>query len=218
MNNSVNNNEVRFADIVQLVSITDLEGRITYANPEFCEIAGYTLEELVGQHHNIVRHPNMPKAAFADLWEKLKQGDSWRGMVKNRCKNGSFYWVDAYVTPLYENGVIKGYQSVRTCPTENQKVKAQQLYDNLNRGKSIRDIRANTSIKRLFSTMIIILACLVDWIYVDSIISIITLLMSFMLVFITFTEELVAFPNAAKKIKLLFEIDIWPLRSNTILQ
>lgn len=205
MNNSFNNNEVRFADTVQLVSITDLDGRITYANSEFCEVAGYALEELVGQHHNIVRHPNMPKAAFTDLWEKLKQGDSWRGMVKNRCKNGGFYWVDAYVTPLYENGAIKGYQSVRTCPTENQKVKAQQLYDELNRGKSISDIRANISIKRLFATIIIISACLVDWIYVDSIISIITLLMSFMLVFITFTEELVAFPKAAKKIKLLFD-------------
>jgi len=205
MNNSFNNNEVRFATTEQLVSITDLDGRITYANPEFCKVAGYELEELIGQHHNIVRHPNMPKAAFSDLWEKLKQGDSWRGMVKNRCKSGGFYWVDAYVTPLYEKGSITGYQSVRTCPTEEQKVKAQQLYDTLNRGKSIRDISANISLKRLFATMIIILSCAINWIYVGSIISIVTLLMSFLLVFITFSEELVSFPNAAKKVKLLFD-------------
>jgi len=205
MNNSFNNNEVRFAATEQLVSITDLDGRITYANPEFCRVAGYVLEELVGQHHNIVRHPNMPKAAFFDLWGKLKQGESWRGMVKNRCKSGSFYWVDAYVTPLYENGLITGYQSVRTCPTEDQKIKAQQLYDTLNSGKSIRDIRANISLKRLFATLIIVLSCVINWIYVGSIISIVTLLMSFILVFITFSEELVVFPNTAKKIKLLFD-------------
>ncbi|NQY89471.1 MAG: PAS domain-containing protein [Colwellia sp.] len=205
MNNSFNSSEVRFAETVQLVSITDLDGRITYANQEFCEVAGYTLDELIGQHHNIVRHPNMPKAAFADLWKKLKQGDSWRGMVKNRCKNGSFYWVDAYVTPLYENGTIKGYQSVRTCPSENQKVKAQQLYDQLNSGKKIHELSANISLKRMIATMIILSACLVNWMYVDAIISIITLLVSFILVFITFSEELVVFPKAVNKIKLLFD-------------
>ena len=205
MNNSFNSNEVKFAETEQLVSITDLDGRITYANTEFCQVAGYTLDELVGQHHNIVRHPNMPKAAFADLWEKLKQGDSWRGMVKNRCKNGSFYWVDAYVTPLYENGTIKGYQSVRTCPSENQKVKAQQLYDQLNSGKKISDLSANISLKRIIAIIIILSACLVNWMYVDAIISIITLLVSFLLVFIIFSEELVVFPKAVNKIKLLFD-------------
>ena len=205
MKNSFNGNEVRFSKTDQLVSITDLDGRITYANQEFCEVAGYRLEELLGQHHNVVRHPNMPKAAFADLWEKLKQGDSWRGMVKNRCKNGGYYWVDAYVTPLYENGIIEGYQSVRTCPTESQKVKAQQLYDKLNSGKPIGDIRANTSLKRILATMIITFACIVNWIYVDSIISIMILLISFLFVFITFSEELIVFPNTVTKIKLLFD-------------
>ena len=103
--------ERTFTEKEQLVSTTDLNGTITYANAEFCEIAGYSLDELIGQHHNIVRHPDMPKAAFKDLWEKLKRGDSWRGMVKNRCKNGDYYWVDAYVTPLLTNGKITGYQS-----------------------------------------------------------------------------------------------------------
>jgi PAS domain S-box-containing protein len=125
--------EKKFLASEQLVSITDLQGRITYANQEFCEIAGYSLEELVGQNHNIVRHPTMPKAAFADLWSKIQQEKSWRGMVKNRCKNGDYYWVDAYVTPIFENDKVVGYQSVRTCPSDNHKLKAQKLYDALNK-------------------------------------------------------------------------------------
>ena len=95
------NNEVTFSPSEQLVSVTDTQGVILYANDDFCRIAGYSQQELEGEHHNIVRHPDMPKAAFADLWQKLKRGDSWRGMVKNRCKDGRYYWVDAYVTPLY---------------------------------------------------------------------------------------------------------------------
>ena len=138
-------NEITFSDAEQLVSITDLQGRITYANDEFCKVSGYSFDELVGQHHNIVRHASMPKEAFSDLWQKLKRGDSWRGMVKNRCKAGGFYWVDAYVTPLYENNSVVGYQSVRTKPTDSQKQKAQQLYDGLNNGKSDRDFNANTA-------------------------------------------------------------------------
>ena len=152
---NISNNEKTFSDLEQLVSTTDLEGRITYANEEFCEIAGYSLDELKGQHHNIVRHPNMPKAAFGDLWDKLKQGSSWRGMVKNRCKNGDFYWVDAYVTPLYENNKIVGYQSVRTKPSENQKKKAQQFYDKLNNGKVIRDFNASINFKRIIALTVI---------------------------------------------------------------
>ncbi|MCQ4108662.1 PAS domain-containing protein [Aeromonas sp. JL9] len=80
--------EVEFADDIQLVSTTDLKGDITYANPAFCQVAGYRLEEMLGQHHNLVRHPDMPKAAFADLWAHLQAGKPWRGMVKNRCKDG----------------------------------------------------------------------------------------------------------------------------------
>ena len=139
--------ERTFTEHQQLVSTTDLNGTITYANPEFCEIAGYSLEELVGQHHNIVRHPDMPTAAFKDLWEKLKRGDSWRGMVKNRCKNGDYYWVDAYVTPLLKDGKISGYQSVRALPSNEQKAQAQKLYDKLNNNKPITDLHANTSFK-----------------------------------------------------------------------
>jgi PAS domain S-box-containing protein len=199
------NNEKFFSDSEQLVSITDLDGRITYANDEFCEVAGYTLEELTGQHHNIVRHPNMPTAAFSDLWDKLKRGESWRGMVKNRCKNGDFYWVDAYVTPLYENNKINGYQSVRTKPTENQKKKAQQYYDQLNNGKSNNDFSANTNLKRIFSLIIIILAFIANITIANPLISSTIFLSCIGLLFIIFYEELIRFPNTAATTKVSFD-------------
>ncbi|WP_429077202.1 methyl-accepting chemotaxis protein [Aeromonas veronii] len=123
--------EVEFADDIQLVSTTDLKGDITYANPAFCQVAGYRLEEMLGQHHNLVRHPDMPKAAFADLWAHLQVGKPWRGMVKNRCKDGRYYWVDAYVTPIYEDGKMVGYQSVRCRPAAEHKARASQMYKTL---------------------------------------------------------------------------------------
>lgn len=134
-------NEVTFSEDLQLVSTTDLNGVITYANPGFCQVAGYQLDEMVGQHHNIVRHPDMPKAAFADLWKHLKQGKPWRGMVKNRCKDGSYYWVDAYVTPIYDNGRVSGYQSVRCCPTPEHKARANAMY---------KELRAHENKKHVF--------------------------------------------------------------------
>ncbi|MBP8227732.1 MAG: PAS domain-containing protein, partial [Pararheinheimera sp.] len=105
--------EVQYDAGQELVSTTDTRGVITYANPAFCQVAGYSEDELVGKNHNLVRHPDMPAAAFADLWSHLKQGQSWRGMVKNRCKDGRYYWVDAFVTPIYQQQQLVGYQSVR---------------------------------------------------------------------------------------------------------
>ncbi|PAU79376.1 methyl-accepting chemotaxis protein [Halomonas salipaludis] len=96
-----------------LISRTDLKGRITYANPAFIEVSGFTHEELIGAPHNLVRHPDMPPEAFANLWQTLQAGETWRGMVKNRRKNGDHYWVDANVTPIIENGQVAGYTSVR---------------------------------------------------------------------------------------------------------
>ncbi|MFT2091559.1 methyl-accepting chemotaxis protein [Paraglaciecola sp. 2405UD69-4] len=119
----------------ELVSVTNTQGVIQYVNDPFCQVSGFSREELVGQNHNIVRHPSMPKAAFADLWSKLKSEQAWRGAVKNRCKNGKYYWVDAFVTPLYEQGSLIGYQSVRTTLTPEYKNKAETLYQQLNAGK-----------------------------------------------------------------------------------
>lgn len=118
-----------------IVTKTDLKGRILYANPEFVRLSGYTKEELLGQSHNIVRHPDMPAAAFADLWATIKAGKPWRSLVKNRCKNGDFYWVEAYVTPITENGKVTGYMSVRNKPTEQQKQQAEALYRAVNQGQ-----------------------------------------------------------------------------------
>lgn len=130
---SSNGNERKYSSSVRLISTTDLQGIITYANPEFCEVAGYTAEELIGRPHSIVRHKDMPPAAFADLWVHAKDSKPWMGMVKNRCKDGDYYWVKAYVTPLYDtNGAKVGYQSVRTRPTDDQIERAEKVYGKIN--------------------------------------------------------------------------------------
>lgn len=119
-----------------LVSRTDLNGNILFVNNDFERISGYSREELIGQSHNIVRHPDMPKAAFADLWRTLKAGEPWTGIVKNRCKNGQFYWVSANVSPFYENNQITGYISVRTKPLPEQIKAAEMAYAILNSNKN----------------------------------------------------------------------------------
>jgi aerotaxis receptor len=108
--------EYRLDDNDSIVSKTDLKGRITYVNPRFVEVSGYDEHELIGQPHNLVRHPDMPPAAFADLWTTIGAGKPWTGVVKNRRKNGDFYWVLANVTPVKEAGRVTGYMSVRTRP------------------------------------------------------------------------------------------------------
>jgi aerotaxis receptor len=119
-----------------IVTKTDLQSVITYVNESFLDISGFTREELIGQPHNMVRHPDMPPEAFADMWRVLKSGNPWRGMVKNRCKNGDFYWVDAYVTPLTENGRPIGYMSVRLIPARAQVTEAEALYAAIRNGKA----------------------------------------------------------------------------------
>lgn len=135
-NQPVTRNETKFPAGVRLVSTTDLRGIITYANPDFCQVSGYSLDELIGQNHNMIRHPDMPPEAFADLWATLQSGNSWIGVVKNRCKNGDYYWVDAYITPLYQEDKIIGYQSVRTKPSSRRVADAERLYRRLRQGKS----------------------------------------------------------------------------------
>ncbi|WP_343349840.1 methyl-accepting chemotaxis protein [Pseudomonas sediminis] len=132
----VTQRERTFPTEERLISTTDLNSKITYCNDAFVEISGFTREELIGQPHNLVRHPDMPPAVFGHMWETIKQGKPWMGIVKNRSKNGDFYWVSAYVTPIYENGRISGYESVRSLPTEAQKRRAEALYARLRAGKS----------------------------------------------------------------------------------
>lgn len=114
-----------------LISTTDTQSIISHANQAFVDISGYSEEELLGSPHNIVRNPDMPKAAFKDLWNTIHKGKAWLGMVKNRCKNGDYYWVDAFVTPVFSNGKISGYQSVRSCPAEENVERAEKLYSQI---------------------------------------------------------------------------------------
>ncbi|WP_422126813.1 methyl-accepting chemotaxis protein [Thioalkalivibrio sulfidiphilus] len=118
-----------------LISSTDLKGSITYANDTFVRVSGFSCEELLHKNHNVVRHPDMPPAAFEDLWKTVKSGKAWMGIVKNRAKNGDHYWVDAYVTPVYENGQIAGYESVRAIPRREDIGRAERLYQKLWKSK-----------------------------------------------------------------------------------
>lgn len=120
INLPVTHKEIELKDTCSIVSKTDLKGLITYVNRDFLEISGYSEQELIGKNHNIVRHPDMPPAAFEDLWNTVKAGKPWNGLVKNRCKNGDYYWVEANVAPVRENGQIVGYMSVRSKVTRNQ--------------------------------------------------------------------------------------------------
>ncbi|MES2071196.1 MAG: methyl-accepting chemotaxis protein [Pseudomonadota bacterium] len=130
----VNNQEHELKDGECIVSTTDLKGRISYVNPSFVQISGFSEEELLGQPHNIVRHPDMPAVAFDDLWNTLKAGLPWTGLVKNRCKNGDYYWVLANVAPVMENGVTAGYMSVRSKPGRAQVAGAEALYAKIRAG------------------------------------------------------------------------------------
>jgi aerotaxis receptor len=130
----ITNHEVEFQEGTKITSKTDLKGIITYVNEDFLKISGYTNEELIGQPHNLIRHPEMPQEAFRDLWETVKAQNSWVGLVKNRCKNGDFYWVDANVSPIYEDGKHIGYMSVRTKATRAQILNAEILYAKMNLG------------------------------------------------------------------------------------
>ena len=132
----VTNNEVQISDQQSIVSKTDLKGRITYINPYFTEVSGFTEEELIGKAHNIVRHPDMPPEAYEDLWRSLKAGLPWTGLVKNRCKNGDFYWVLANVTPIIENGRPVCFMSVRSKPSREQVAAADAAYRKFRHGQA----------------------------------------------------------------------------------
>ncbi len=123
--------EVKLSKETMIVSETDSKGIIIYANEDFCKIAGYTKEELIGQPHNYVRHPDMPKAAFKDLWETIQAGKIWNGIVKNKTKSGEYYWVNATAFPSKDvNGNLR-YISVRVKPTDEEIKNAEELYKTL---------------------------------------------------------------------------------------
>jgi PAS domain S-box-containing protein len=128
--------EYPIADETLIVSKTDLKGKLTYFNDQFVQASGFTEQELIGQPHNIIRHPDMPPEAFENLWYTLKAGKPWAGAVKNRRKNGEFYWVLASATPIYENGHVSGYMSIRSKLPADQREEAERVYALLRVGKA----------------------------------------------------------------------------------
>jgi aerotaxis receptor len=132
----VTNVEHPIGDDVLIVSKTDAKGKLSYFNAEFVKASGFTEAELINQPHNIVRHPDMPPEAFEDLWDTIKAGKPWVGAVKNRRKNSDFYWVLASGTPIWENGQIAGYMSVRSKLPADQRKEAEQVYALLRANKA----------------------------------------------------------------------------------
>jgi aerotaxis receptor len=141
INLPINENENLFGDEVEIISTTNLKGIIDTANADFMAISGFDEDEVIGKNHNVVRHPDMPPEAFADLWSTLKADKPWKGLVKNRCKSGAYYWVDAFVSPQYIEGSITGYQSVRFKPERAAVARADRLYGKIMAGKSDDDKR-----------------------------------------------------------------------------
>jgi methyl-accepting chemotaxis protein len=139
-NTPVTNVEYELREDSSIVSKTDLKGIITYVNPDFIEASGFTEQELIGQPHNLLRHPDMPEEAFADMWKMLKAGKPWTGIVKNRRKNGDHYWVIANATPIFEGGNCVGYMSVRSKPTR-QVIEAHEAVYRLFREKRQGNLR-----------------------------------------------------------------------------
>ncbi|MBR9882313.1 MAG: methyl-accepting chemotaxis protein [Oceanospirillales bacterium] len=160
VNKPVTTTEKRFPPEQKLISTTDAKGVIKHCNQAFIDISGFSKEELIGKPHNLVRHPDMTAEAFNVMWEHLKAGKPWMGLVKNRCKNGDFYWVNAYVTPITENGKIIGYESVRVCPKREDVERAQRVYERINRGKSAVPFRLPVPHWVMFGLSLVIAAYL----------------------------------------------------------
>jgi len=146
----VTNVEYVLKDNETVVSKTDLHGNITYVNQDFVSISGFSEEELMGAPQNIVRHPDMPAEAFADLWRTLKSGKAWTGLVKNRCKNGDHYWVEANAAPLIENGNIVGYTSIRTRPDRRQVLAAESAYRAIKAGDKSLKVQEGNAVSPSF--------------------------------------------------------------------
>ncbi|MBW8328973.1 MAG: PAS domain-containing protein [Thiobacillus sp.] len=146
----VTNVEYILKDTETVVSKTDLHGNITYVNQDFVNISGFSEEELLGAPQNIVRHPDMPVEAFADFWHTVRSGKAWTGLVKNRCKNGDHYWVEANAAPLIENGQVIGYTSIRTKPSRDAVQAAEAAYRAVKAGDTSLKIQEGNAVRPSF--------------------------------------------------------------------
>lgn len=136
-NGSITGREVTLSTHEEIVSSSDLKGTILFCNETFCKISGYSRDELLDQPHNVLRHPHMPAPVFASFWQTLKADKPWMGIVKNRCKNGDHYWVDAYVTPVHDHGQSVGYESVRVKADRDRVARAEAVYQRIQNGQAI---------------------------------------------------------------------------------
>ncbi|WP_326468461.1 methyl-accepting chemotaxis protein [Enterobacter wuhouensis] len=144
----VTQNEYLLGDDTTLMSTTDLDSYMTHTNDTFVQVSGYSLQELLGQPHNLVRHPDMPKAAFADMWYTLQQGEPWSGIVKNRRKNGDHYWVRANAVPMVRHGKVTGYMSIRAKATADEIAAVEPLYKALNEGRCNKRIHKGLVVRK----------------------------------------------------------------------
>jgi len=133
---TVTQKQIQIPENAILVSRTDLEGRIVECNPDFAAVCGYTVDEMIGQPHKIIRHPDVPAQVFEDMWRTIKSGRSWNAVVKNRAKNGDHYWVEANATPVYQEGKHVGYVSVRTPASQDEIDAATKTYERIRQGKA----------------------------------------------------------------------------------
>tara|TARA_R110002167_G_scaffold19692_1_gene72363 strand:+ start:41077 stop:42672 length:1596 start_codon:yes stop_codon:yes gene_type:complete len=142
INQPVTLTQYHFDEDLRLISGTDLRGHITYCNDAFVEVSGFDNSELIGKPHNLVRHPDMPSEVFNAMWACISSGKVWMGLVKNRRKNGDYYWVSAFVTPVFENNKIAGYESVRVTALPSEIARAEAAYARIKANKSPRPLHA----------------------------------------------------------------------------
>ena len=136
VNTSGTDGEVRMREDTLLVTKSDPKGVITYCNDESLKISGFSRDELLGEKDSVMRHPDVPAAVLKDMWATVKQGYPWKGLLKNRGKNGDFYWVDASITPTYKNFLVHEIMMVGYSPSQQQVSDAEALYRNINAGKA----------------------------------------------------------------------------------
>ncbi|TGL78509.1 methyl-accepting chemotaxis protein [Leptospira yasudae] len=148
----ITNKELEIPITAVLISRTDTKGRISYVSQDFAEISGFSEKEMLGEPHNLIRHPDVPSEVYREMWETIENGNPWSGVVKNRAKSGDHYWVDATITPVMNEGVVSGYMSVRKKATRKQIAKAEVLFKQLNQTNSF-SLKVKTTFQSLYKRL-----------------------------------------------------------------
>jgi len=208
-----NDNRVQYSDDDNLISTTTSESYITYCNDDFSKVAGYKEDELLGKPHNVIRHEDMPKEAFAQLWQYIQSGQSWMGLVKNRCKEKGHYWVSAFVTPIKDSdGNVYEYQSVRYQPTDEQITRAKSLYSAIKKGKQPKKrkywFRINLSLQILLFFVLLSGLFVHSWLSIDFSIAVILCVMQ-MCVYVIMKKRFTSLDTLAKE-SYTNELMEWP--------